>query len=127
MILTNTGKKFVYTSIIFMALSMGLPWESLEDYTYIESAGIILNIIPAAIFICTAAIVILKPLANGLSKIGTNYVFLVLCLLNSIVLYIGMQYYPETYTIGYLLFPASIITFMLGAIYSVNRVSGTQN
>ena len=60
-----------------------------------------------------------------LSKIGTNIVFLLLCLMNAIVLYMGMQYYPDTYTIGYFLFPSSVIVFMLGAIYSVNRVDGT--
>ena len=126
MVLTDTGKKFVYTSLVFMALSMVLPWESLEDYTYAESVGILLNIIPAAIFVCSAVIVVFKPLSNSLNKFGTNYIFLILCILNSIVLYIGMQYYPETYTIGYLLFPTSIITFMLGAIYSVNKVNGSQ-
>ncbi len=31
MILTNTGKKFVYSAIIMMFLSMVLPWESLEE------------------------------------------------------------------------------------------------
>ena len=125
MILTNTGKKFIYSAIVMMFLSMVLPWESLEDYTYAESMGLSLNFIPAIIFVCAAAIVVLKPLAVLLSRIGTNYIFLLLCLLQAITLYIGMQYYPDTYTIGYLLFPASVVVFMLGAIYSTNRIDGT--
>ena len=125
MILTNTGKKFIYSAIVMMFLSMVLPWESLEDYTYAESMGLSLNVIPAIIFVCAVAIVVLKPLAVLLSKIGTNYIFLLLCLLQAIILYIGMQYYPDTYTIGYLLFPASVVAFMLGAIYSTNRIDGT--
>ena len=125
MILTNTGKKFIYSAIVMMFLSMVLPCESLEDYTYAESMGLSLNVIPAIIFVCAAAIVVLKPLAVLLSRIGTNYIFLLLCLLQAIILYIGMQYYPDTYTIGYLLFPASVVVFMLGAIYSTNRIDGT--
>ena len=125
MILTNTGKKFVYSAVIMMFLSMVLPWESLEEYTYSESMGLMLNVIPSIIFVCAAAIVVLKPLAVLLSRIGTNYIFLLLCLLQAIILYIGMQYYPDTYTIGYLLFPASVVVFMLGAIYSTNRIDGT--
>ena len=125
MILTNTGKKFIYSAIVMMFLSMVLPWESLEDYTYAESMGLSLNVIPAIIFVCAAAIVVLKPLAVILSRIGTNYIFLLLCLLQAIILYIGMQYYPDTYTIGYLLFPASVVVFMLCAIYSTNRIDGT--
>ena len=122
MILTNTGKKFIYSAIVMMFLSMVLPWESLEDYTYAESMGLFLNVIPAIIFVCAAAIVVLKPLAVLLSRIGTNYIFLLLCLLQAIILYIGMQYYPDTYTIGYLLFPASVVVFMLGAIYSLSLI-----
>ena len=76
MILTNTGKKFVYASVIMMLLSMVLPWDSLEDYTYSESMGLLMNVIPAVIFVCAVAIVVLKPLALLLSKIGTNIVFL---------------------------------------------------
>ena len=124
--LSIVGKKFVYTSIIMMFLSMVLPWESLSDYTYTESMGLLINIIPAVIFVISILIVILKPLVSALSRFGTNYIFLLLCLLNSIVLYFGMQYYPDTYTIGYLLFPSSVITFMLGAIFSVKKVDGTQ-
>ena len=124
--LSIVGKKFVYTSIVMMFLSMVLPWESLSDYTYTESMGLLMNIIPAVIFVISILIVILKPLASALSRFGTNYIFLLLCLLNSIVLYFGMQYYPDTYTIGYLLFPSSVITFMLGAIFSVKKVDGTQ-
>jgi hypothetical protein len=124
--LSIVGKKFVYTSIIMMFLSMVLPWESLSDYTYTESMGLLMNIIPAVIFVISILIVILKPLVSALSRFGTNYIFLLLCLLNSIVLYFGMQYYPDTYTIGYLLFPSSVITFMLGAIFSVKKVDGTQ-
>lgn len=124
--LTNVGKKFVYTSIIMMFLSMVLPWESLSDYTYSESMGLLMNIIPAVIFAVSALIVIFKPLASALSGFGTNYIFLLLCLLNAIVLYFGMQYYPDTYTIGYLLFPSSVIVFMLGAIFSVKKVDGAQ-
>ena len=124
--LSNVGKKFVYTSIIMMFLSMVLPWESLSDYTYSESMGLLMNIIPAVIFAVSALLVILKPLASALSRFGTNYIFLLLCLLNAIVLYFGMQYYPDTYTIGYLLFPSSIIVFMLGAIFSVKKIDGSQ-
>tara|TARA_B100001057_G_scaffold417146_1_gene435586 strand:- start:77 stop:460 length:384 start_codon:yes stop_codon:yes gene_type:complete len=127
MVLTSIGKRFVYVSILFMALSMALPWESLSDYTYLESAGIMMNIIPAIIFIFAAALVILKPLAEFFNRLGTNYTFLLLCLLNAIALYFGMQYYPDTYTIGYILFPSSIIAFMLGAIFSIKRINGLQN
>ena len=124
--LSNVGKKFVYASIIMMLLSMVLPWESLSDYTYSESMGLLMNIIPAVIFAISALIVILKPLANSLNRFGTNYIFLLLCLMNAIVLYFGMQYYPDTYTIGYLLFPSSVIVFMLGAIFSVKKIDGSQ-
>jgi hypothetical protein len=125
--LNNTGKKFVYLSIIMMALSMVLPWESLEDYTYAESVGIAFNILPAVLFVCSSLMVVLGPIATLFSRFGTNYVFLLLCLINAIALYFGMQYYPDTYTIGYLLFPSSIITFMLGCIFSVNRITGLSN
>ena len=125
--LNNTGKKLVYVSIIFIALSMGLPWESLEDYTYGEVVGLALNVIPAVLFICSSFIVVIPPIASLLSRIGTNYVFLLLCLINAIALYFGMQYYPDNYTIGYLLFPCSIIAFMLGCIFSVNRITGLSN
>ena len=124
--LSNVGKKFVYASIIMMSLSMVLPWESLSDYTYSESMGLLMNIIPAVIFAVSALIVILKPLASALSKLGVNYILLLLCLLNAIVLYFGMQYYPDTYTIGYLLFPTSVIVFMLGTIFSVRKVDGSK-
>ena len=124
--LSNVGKKFVYVSIIMMILSMMLPWESLSDYTYSESMGLLMNIIPAVIFAVSALIVILKPLATVLNRFGTNYIFLLLCLMNAIVLYFGMQYYPDTYTIGYLLFPSSVIVFMLGAIFSVKKIDGSQ-
>ena len=126
MILSNVGKKFVYTSIIMMFLSMVLPWESLSDYTYSESMGLLMNIIPAVIFTISALLLILKPLASALSRFGTNYIFLLLCLLNAIVLYSGMQYYPDTYTIGYLLFPSSVIVFMLGTVFSIKKVDGSQ-
>ncbi|MDB3864101.1 hypothetical protein N9325_04615 [Alphaproteobacteria bacterium] len=125
--LNNTGKKFVYLSIIMMALSMVLPWESLEDYTYAESVGIAFNILPAVLFVCSSLMVVVGPIAALFSRFGTNYVFLLLCLINAIALYLGMQYYPDTYTIGYLLFPSSIITFMLGCIFSVNRITGLSN
>ena len=124
--LSNVGKKFVYVSIIMMLLSMILPWESLSDYTYSESMGLLMNIIPAVIFAISALMVILNPLANALNRFGTNYIFLLLCLMNAIVLYFGMQYYPDTYTIGYLLFPSSVIVFMLGAIFSVKKIDGSQ-
>lgn len=125
--LNNTGKKFVYVSILFMVLSMALPWESLEDYSYMESVGISFNILPAILFACSSLIVVLAPIAALFSRLGANYVFLLLCLINAIALYFGMQYYPDTYTIGYLLFPSSIITFMLGCIFSVNRITGLSN
>ena len=121
--LSNVGKKFIYLSILMMALSMVLPWESLSDYTYSESMGLLMNIVPAVIFSVSAILVIFKPLALALSRFGTNYIFLLLCLLNALVLYFGMQYYPDTYTIGYLLFPSSVIAFMLGAIFSVKTVN----
>ena len=124
--LSNVGKKFVYASIIMMLLSMVLPWESLSDYTYSESMGLLMNIIPAVIFAISVLIVILKPFATVLNRFGTNYIFLLLCLMNAIVLYFGMQYYPDTYTIGYLLFPSSVIVFMLGAIFSVKKIDGSQ-
>jgi hypothetical protein len=124
--LSNVGKRFVYTSIIMMFLSMVLPWESLSDYTYSESMGLLMNIIPAVIFAVSALMVIIKPLASALSKLGVNYILLLLCLLNAIVLYFGMQYYPDTYTIGYLLFPSSVIVFMLGTIFSVRKVDGSK-
>ena len=124
--LSKVGKKFVYASIIMMLLSMVLPWESLSDYTYSESVGLLMNIIPAVIFAISALIVILKPLATVLNRFGTNYIFLLLCLMNAIVLYFGMQYYPDTYTIGYLLFPSSVIVFMLGTIFSVKKIDGSQ-
>ena len=123
MVLTSVGKKFVYVSILMMILSMVLPWESLSDYTYSESMGLLINITPVVIFAIAALIVVLRPIATILNKIGTNYVFLVLCLLNAIVLYFGMQYYPDTYTIGYLLFPTAVITYMFGVIFSVNTIS----
>ena len=125
--LSNVGKKFVYLSVLMMTLSMVLPWESLSDYTYSESMGLLMNIVPAVIFAVSSVIVIFKPLALALSRFGTNYVFLLLCLLNALVLYFGMQYYPDTYTIGYLLFPSSIITFMLGAIFSVKTINDPQS
>jgi hypothetical protein len=109
-----------------MVLSMVLPWESLSDYTYLESAGIMMNIIPAINFVFAVALVILKPLAEFFNRLGTNYTFLLLCLLNAIVLYFGMQYYPDTYTIGYILFPSSVIAFMLGAVFSIKRINGLQ-
>ena len=124
--LSNVGKRFVYTSIIMMFLSMVLPWESLSDYTYSESMGLLMNVIPAVIFAVSALMVILKPLASALSNLGANYILLLLCLLNAIVLYFGMQYYPDTYTIGYLLFPSSVIVFMLGTIFSVRKVDGSK-
>ena len=124
--LSNLGKKFVYTSIILMFLSMVLPWESLSDYTYLESMGLLMNIIPAVIFAISALLVILKPFVSALSRFGANYILLLLCLLNGVVLYFGMQYYPDTYTIGYLLFPSSVIVFMLGTIFSVKKVDGSQ-
>ena len=124
--LSNLGKKFVYTSIIMMFLSMVLPWESLSDYTYLESMGLLMNIIPAVIFAISALLVILKPFVSALSRFGANYILLLLCLLNGVVLYFGMQYYPDTYTIGYLLFPSSVIVFMLGTIFSVRKVDGSQ-
>ena len=124
--LSNVGKRFVYTSIIMMFLSMVLPWESLSDYTYSESMGLLMNITPAVIFAVSVLLVILKPLASALSRLGANYILLLLCLLNAIVLYFGMQYYPDTYTIGYLLFPSSVIVFMLGTIFSIRKVDGSQ-
>ena len=69
--LSNVGKKFVYVSVIMMLLSMILPWESLSDYTYSESMGLLMNIIPAVIFAISFLFVILQPLANALNRFGT--------------------------------------------------------
>ena len=85
-----------------------------------------MNIIPAVIFAISALLVILKPFVSALSRFGANYILLLLCLLNGVVLYFGMQYYPDTYTIGYLLFPCSVIVFMLGIIFSVKKVDDSQ-
>ena len=73
--LSNVGKKFVYVSIIMMLLSMILPWESLSDYTYSESMGLLMNIIPAVIFAISALMVILKPLAKPkkIKTVWENY------------------------------------------------------
>ena len=125
--LSNVGKKFVYLSVLMMTLSMVLPWESLSDYTYSESMGLLMNIVPSIIFAVSSVLVIFKPLALALSRFGTNYVFLLLCLLNALALYFGMQYYPDTYTIGYLLFPSSIITIMLGAIFRVKTINDSKS
>ena len=92
----------------------------------LEECSNLMNVIPAVIFAVSALMVILKPLASVLSKLGPNYILLLLCLLNAIVLYFGMQYYPDTYTIGYLLFPSSVIVFMLGTIFSIRKVDGSQ-
>ena len=170
MVLTSVGKRFVYVSILFMVLSMVLPWESLSDYTYLESAGIMMNIIPliaflvaaftvifrvsskytfpllclmngvifymilpffgltiAIVLIIIATTVLFKPFSKFLITFGANIIFILLCLTNGIVLYLGMQYYPDTYTMGYILFPSSVIAFMLGAVFSVNRINGLQN
>lgn len=89
--LSNVGKKFVYLSVLMMTLSMVLPWESLSDYTYSESMGLLMNIVPAVIFAVSSVLVIFKPLALALSRFGTNYVFLLLCLLNALALYFGMH------------------------------------
>ena len=105
---------------------MVLPWESLSDYTYLESMGLLMNVIPAVIFAVSVLLVIIKPFVSALSRFGANYILLLLCLLNGLVLYFGMQYYPDTYTIGYLLFPSSVIVFMLGTIFSVKKVDGSQ-
>ena len=113
MILTSIGKRFVYVSILMMLASMLLPWDSLEDYTYSESMGLLMNIIPAIIFVCAAAIVVLKPLGMILSRIGTNVVFLILCLMNGIVLYIGMQYYPDSYLLVISYFPHQLLFLCL--------------
>ena len=171
MILTSIGKRFVYVSILMMMASMILPWDSLEDYTYSESMGLILNFIPAGAFLVAVSSVILnitgnykfsllciinaviihymsstlfgpiiaiilailafavlyKPFSQFLNISGINIIFLLICLTNGIVLYLGMQYYPDSYTVGYFLFPSSIIVFMLGVIFSTRRIDGTQN
>ena len=74
MVLTSIGKRFVYVSILFMTLSMVLPWESLSDYTYLESAGIMMNVTPAIIFIVAVALVILKPLAEFFNRLGLSLI-----------------------------------------------------
>jgi hypothetical protein len=126
MILSDNSKKLVYTGTALMIASMLLPWESLSDYTYSESMGLMLNITSAIIFLVAAAIVIVKPISTIFNGFGTNVSFSVLALLNALTLYFGMQYFPETYTIGYLLFPTSVIVFMLGVIFSVKKIDGTQ-
>ena len=64
MILTSIGKRFVYVSILMMLASMLLPWDSLEDYTYSESMGLILNFIPAGAFLVAVSSVILNISGN---------------------------------------------------------------
>ena len=89
--LSNLGKKFVYTSIIMMFLSMVLPWDSLSDYTYLESMGLLMNIIPAVIFAISALLVILKPFVSALSRFGANYILLLLCLLNGSLFFLFIK------------------------------------
>ena len=60
-----------------MTLSMVLPWESLSDYTYSESMGLLMNIIPAIIFAVSSVLVIFKPLALVLSRFWNKLCFLV--------------------------------------------------
>jgi len=126
MILSDNSKKLVYTGTALMIASMLLPWESLSDYTYSESMGLMLNITSAIIFLIAAAIVIVKPISSLFNGFGTNLSFSIIVLLNAVCLYFGLQYFPETYTIGYILFPTSVIVFMLGVIFGIKKIDGTQ-
>jgi len=126
MILSDNSKKLVYVGTALMIASMLLPWESLSDYTYSESMGLMLNITSAIIFLIAAAIVIVKPISSLFNGFGTNLSFSIIVLLNAVCLYFGLQYFPETYTIGYILFPTSVIVFMLGVIFSIKKIDGTQ-
>ena len=126
MILSDNSKKLVYVGTALMIASMLLPWESLSDYTYSESMGLMLNITSAIIFLVAAAIVIVKPISSLFNGFGTNLSFSIIVLLNAVCLYFGLQYFPETYTIGYILFPTSVIVFMLGVIFSIKKIDGTQ-
>ncbi len=126
MILSDNSKKLVYVGTALMIASMLLPWESLSDYTYSESMGLMLNITSAIIFLIAAAIVIIKPISSLFNGFGTNLSFSIIVLLNAVCLYFGLQYFPETYTIGYILFPTSVIVFMLGVIFSIKKIDGTQ-
>ena len=83
--LSNIGKKFVYSSIIMMLLSMVLPWESLEDYSYGESMGILLNIIPALAFTCIIISVIFDKLFN--------LAFPFLCIVIAILFFVSEPFY----------------------------------
>jgi len=127
MILSDNSKKLVYVGTALMIASMLLPWESLSDYTYSESMGLMLNITSAIIFLIAAAIVIVKPISSLFNGFGTNLSFSIIVLLNAVCLYFGLQYFPETYTIGYILFPTSVIVFMLGVIFSIKKIDGTQS
>ena len=127
MILSDNSKKLVYVGTALMIASMLLPWESLSDYTYSESMGLMLNITSAIIFLIAAAIVIIKPISSLFNGFGTNLSFSIIVLLNAVCLYFGLQYFPETYTIGYILFPTSVIVFMLGVIFSIKKIDGTQS
>lgn len=126
MILSDNSKKLVYVGTALMIASMLLPWESLSDYTYSESMGLMLNITSAIIFLIAAAIVIVKPISSLFNGFGTNLSFSIIVLLNAVCLYFGLQYFPETYTIGYILFPTSVIVFMLGVIFGIKKIDGTQ-
>jgi len=126
MILSDNSKKLVYVGTALMIASMLLPWESLSDYTYFESMGLMLNITSAIIFLIAAAIVIIKPISSLFNGFGTNLSFSIIVLLNAVCLYFGLQYFPETYTIGYILFPTSVIVFMLGVIFGIKKIDGTQ-
>ena len=126
MILSDNSKKLVYVGTALMIASMLLPWESLSDYTYSESMGLMLNITSAIIFLIAAAIVIIKPISSLFNGFGTNLSFSIIVLLNAVCLYFGLQYFPETYTIGYILFPTSVIVFTLGVIFGIKKIDGTQ-
>jgi len=126
MILSDNSKKLVYVGTALMIASMLLPWESLSDYTYSESMGLMLNITSAIIFLIAAVIVIVKPISSLFNGFGTNLSFSIIVLLNAVCLYFGLQYFPETYTIGYILFPTSVIVFMLGVIFGIKKIDGTQ-
>ena len=126
MILSDNSKKLVYVGTALMIASMLLPWESLSDYTYSESMGLMLNITSAIIFLIAAAIVIVKPISSLFNGFGTNLSFSIIVLLNAVCLYFGLQYFPETYTIGYILFPTSVIVFTLGVIFGIKKIDGTQ-
>ena len=64
---------------------------------------------------------------NQFRSITKDIIFRGSYIVSSPFKYVKDKYYPDSYTIGYFLFPSSIIVFMLGVIFSTRRIDGTQN